>query len=153
MQFHLVRLAGFALGAIIGLVTCMALVSMAMGISIWLHGDSMLSLVYGLVTLSLGSIPYYLVVIGIFTLFRIKLTLTISTATGFGLGMIFPLTAPIIGSYLKDLTFWSRFDNVSQVQIGLGLVGLLGVIVTTLIAALIVMLIAPKGQPRVDHGC
>ena len=67
--------------------------------------------------------------------------------------MIFPLTAPIIGSYLKDLTFWSRFDNVSQVQIGLGLVGLLGVIVTTLIAALIVMLIAPKGQPRVDHGC
>lgn len=151
MRLHLIRLAGFALSSVVGLLTYMFLAGVVgLGTLLRWYGDSMLSLVYGLITLGVGAIAYYFIAIGILTLLHIKPTMGISVATGFVFGIVFQSILPIMGSYLKDLPFWRDFDNVSQVQVGMGAVGLFGVIVATVIVVLITMLVNSRGTGSIS---
>jgi hypothetical protein len=98
-------------------------------------GDATISLVYGIATLGIGAVPFYLVAIAILRVSRAVLTLARIVTCGLILGAVFQPILPILGSFIKELPIWRSFENTSQVGIGLGVVGLFCTVVAALIVA------------------
>lgn len=133
---HLIRLFLFGLCSVTGLLSYMLLAGIVGWESpLWSSGDAMISLVYGVATLGIGAVPFYLVAIAILRLSRAMLTLARIVTCGLILGVVFQPILPILGSFIKELPIWRSFENTSQVGIGLGVVGLFCTVVAALIVA------------------
>ena len=153
MRPHLIRLSVFGFCSVAGLLSYMLLA----GITgwerpLWLLGDAMISLVYGFATLGIGAIPFYLVAVAILRLSRTMMTLRNIGASGLILGVVFQPVMPIVGSFIKDLSFWSSLENASQVGIGLGVVGLLCTIVAAAIVVAYSILTTSRFFPSSEVG-